>query len=192
MSEAGGDRTDEHAARVESPLRRALTRLGVSVGILSAVVAPLVVTNFVIEPSTGDRPVRLSPWFESFETFAMLLMVGTIPLAIIHARRARRGMASIVVTALVQSCLVFFVAMPAMYISRGGAVLGDDFHSSHAGPHGQRAVVYSQGFMDGCRFGVYLAKGWSLSMQRVRKTRSCTAPTIAWDEETGELLVKDR
>jgi len=173
-------------------MRRALAGVGVSLGVLSAMVVPLVATNFAIEPSTGDRPVRLSPWFESFETFAMLLMVATVPLAIVLARRVRGGVAGVVVTALVQSCLVFFAALPAMYISRGGGVLGDDLHSSHAGPHGQRAVVYSSGFLDGCRFGVYLAKGWALSMPRVRQTRSCTAPTIAWDETTGELLVHGR
>ena len=182
------------AATAKTPSKTTLASflpLAAWVGVLFALLLPLVALNRRIEPDTGDRPIRLAPWFESLETYAMVLLVASIAVVIVLARRGHQSVTRIVVTTLVQSSLVFFGALPALYLSRGGGVLGDDYKRSHAGPRGQSAHVYSTGFLDSCRFAVYLAEGWSLSMRRVAVTRSCTEPTIRWDDE-GKLVVTSR
>ncbi|MBS2013704.1 MAG: hypothetical protein JST00_12495 [Deltaproteobacteria bacterium] len=173
-------------ASARAPLRTLAPPL-----LLLALTAPLVALNVAIEPSTGDRPVRLAPWVESLEGIAIVAMLATIALVVARGVQARQGARAIALRGCVQSALVLFVALPALLLSRGGGLLGDTHVRSYEGPNGQSAHVYATGFLDGCRHAVYLARSGRLSMDRVDVTRGCAEPTIRWDE-AGNLVVSAR
>lgn len=177
---------DAAVARRERPLS-----LGVPPLLVFALAAPLVALNVHVQPASGDRPIRLSPWVESVEGIAGVAMVATIALAIVLGRRAQRRAITIAMLAIAQSVLVMLVALPALFFTRGGGLFGDTRVRSYDGPRGQSAHVYSTGFLDGCRHEIYLARGVSLAMDRVAVTRSCTAPSVHWDDR-GELVVSGR
>lgn len=160
--------------------RRSVVPLVISAIVLFALAVPLTSVNLAVE-GRGSDTTRLVPWFERLESYAMVVMVATVPLVALLARRRRAPTPRLLLMTAGQAVLVFFLAFPMMIVSRAGSFFGPTYVTSSAGPHGRRAHVYATGFIE-CRYGIYLEEGVRLSMRLVDQTRSCTVPTITWDE----------
>jgi len=155
--------------------------------------APCVAVNRYIEPQTGDRPVRIARWVESLETLAAVAMVGTIALVVVLAKRRGESTSSAAKMALAQGALVFVVALPMLYFSRGGAFLEGSYVQSHDGPGGRTARVYTRG-SGGCGYDVYIADGWSMQMRRSLSHEMYSSnrppPGLRWND-SGTVTLLD-